>query len=42
MKQGCSLEKGKALVLLGVDGSLFLLYHKNIDKTAIRGVILWI
>lgn len=25
MKQGCSLEKGKALVLRGVDGSLFML-----------------
>lgn len=29
MKQGCSLGKGKALVLLGVDGSLFLVYHNK-------------
>lgn len=29
MKQGCSLGKGKALVLLGVDGSLFLIYHNK-------------
>ena len=31
IRQGCSLEKGKAFVLLGVDGSLFLVYHKNMD-----------
>ena len=31
MKQGCSLGKRKVLVLLGVDGSLFLVYHKTMD-----------
>ena len=29
MKQGCSLGKRKALVLLGVDENLFLVYHNK-------------